>query len=67
MIHIANFDSVFAGRKFKDKNLGMQSDLICIGYGGNDEAQFFIGSYVDANTDNTYVKTVLMKNAEFLP
>ncbi len=65
MIHITNFDSVFAGRKFKDKTLGTQSDLICVGFGGTESAQFFVGSYDDAN-GNTHFKTVLMKNTEFL-
>lgn len=66
MIHITNFDSLFAGRKFKDRSLGMQTDLTCVGYGGNEGSPFFIGCYDDPQTKTSHFKTVLMKNAEFL-
>ncbi len=65
MIHITDFDSVFAKRKFKDKKLGTQSDLICVGYGGTKSAQFFIGCY-DDQQGNTHFKTVLVRDAEFI-
>lgn len=67
MIHISNFETVFARRKFKDKTIGTQSDLTCVGYGSNEGSPFFIGIYDDQNTKSTHFKTVLMKNAEFLP
>lgn len=66
MIHIANFDSGFKGRVFKDRTLGMQSDLTCVGYGdnGSNGSPYFVGIYVD--NKSVSIKTVLMKNAEFI-
>lgn len=67
MIHITNFDNDFNGRTFKDRSLGMQTDLTCVGYGDNQGNPYFVGMYVDANTNSVHFKTVLVKNAEFLP
>lgn len=67
MIHITEFDKQFYGKSFKDRTLGMQSDLTCIGYGANEGSPFFIGMYVCTSTGTVNTKTVLMKNAEFKP
>ena len=66
MIHISNFDTDFKGRTFKDRSLGMQSDLTCIGYGDNQGNPYFVGMYVDQQYKSVNIKTVLMKNAEFV-
>lgn len=67
MIHITEFDKQFYGKTFKDRTLGMQSDLICIGYGDNQGNPYFVGMYICQNTKTVNVKTVLLKNAEFVP
>ncbi len=67
MIHITNFDADFYGKTFKDRSVGMQSDLTCIGYGDNQGNPYFVGMYADQQTKSVGYKTVLLKNAEFLP
>jgi hypothetical protein len=65
MINIPNFEAGFVGRIFKDRTLGVQSDMTCIGYGDNQGNPYFVGMYVD--TTSVGFKTVLVKNAEFTP
>jgi len=69
MIIISNFDGDFKGRTFKDRTLGIQSDLTCVGYGdnGSNGNPFFVGMYIDKQSKSVNLKTVLMKNAEFFP
>jgi hypothetical protein len=67
MIHLSNFDTEIKGRVFKDKTLRMQADLTCVGYGDNQGNPYFIGMYADTTTNTVHFKTVLVKNAEFVP
>jgi len=67
MLHIANFEQEFYGRTFKERLVSMQSDLTCIGYGDNQGNPYFIGMYVNQQTQSVNFRTVLLKNAEFLP
>lgn len=68
MIHIADFEKDFKGRTFRDKTVGTQSDLTCIGYGDNGDNgnPYFVGMYADAARGTVGFKTVLMKNADFV-
>jgi hypothetical protein len=64
MIYLAKFDEKYVGRTFRDKN-SAGSDLVCVGYGDNQGNPYLVGSYDVNNQSN--LKTVLLKNAEFLP
>lgn len=68
MIVIANFETDFKGRLFKDKLVESQSNLTCIGYGDNGDNgnPYFLGMYVNTATGAVGFKTVLMKNTEFV-
>ena len=68
MIYITKFDSDFNGRMFKDRTLGTQSVLTCVGYGDNDSNgnPYFVGMYMDTTVQKTVrFKTVLMRDVEF--
>jgi hypothetical protein len=65
MINIPEFDTVFKGKKFSDKTIGMQSDLVCVGYGDNQGNPYFLGVYEDTVRKIICTKTVLIKNADF--
>jgi len=67
MLYLSNFDTDFKGRGFEDKTLGMQSDMVCVGYGDNQGNPYFVGMYVDQTRKTVHFKTVLIKNAEFVP
>jgi len=62
MIHIANFDTEFKGRKFKNEN---GTEFATVGYGENQGNPYLIG----LTTDNgkVLIRTTLLKNVEFVP
>jgi hypothetical protein len=62
MIHIANFDTEMKGKTF-DEDCG-GTTYTCVGYGDNRGNPYLVGMY--ANGDKIYLKTVLLKNVEFL-
>ena len=64
MIHIANFDTIFKGRKFKD--LATDIEYVCVGYGDCTNAPYWVGIATSINRGNL-TRTILFRTAEFLP
>jgi hypothetical protein len=63
MIHIAKFDTDFAGRKFKDDR---GNEYTWVGYGSNAGTPYLVGLTQDGGKPT--IRTVLVKNvAEILP
>lgn len=63
MIHIANFDQIFVGRKFKDVShiATPQPEYECIGYGDNQGNPYLVGM-----NDKFELRTVLLKHVVFI-
>ncbi len=66
MIHIANFETEFKGRKFKSST---GTEYVCVGYGDNNSNgnPYLVGLYKDATTNRVTLKTTLLKDIEFIP
>lgn len=67
MIHLANFDADFKGRNFVDTSIGSPTQYACIGYGdnGSNGNPYFVG--MTGTSTGVVVRTVLFKNALFVP
>ncbi len=70
MINLSCFDTDFKGRTFKDISLSdMQAPLTCVGYGdnGSNGGPYLVGMYTEDSTNRVRLKTVLLKQAAFVP
>jgi hypothetical protein len=66
MIHIANFDTEFKGRKFKNEN---GTEFTTVGYGENQGNPYLIGLTTENSlgVNKVLIRTTLLKNIEFVP
>jgi hypothetical protein len=66
MINIPNFEVELKGKKFKDTSLGASVEYVVVGYGDNQGNPYLIGLTDGGTPDRTFIKTVLLKNVEFI-
>ena len=66
MIHISNFDAEYKGKIFIDKSI-VGTEYICVGYGDNQGNPYLVGLAEGSCPNRVTIKTVLLKNVEFVP